>query len=126
VSSGLVSSRVVLSKPVYEAGGVLLARISLLNSSERPLSLEFRDGQRVDLAVLDEQGEQIALWSKGQMFPQVVGTELIGLGERGWTLTLPLADLPVGKYVAEGWITAANAAERAYSARVGFEVVEKK
>ena len=63
------------------------------------------------------------MWSTGILFIQTPGTEVVNPGgERSWAFYMPNRDLPPGKYSAQAWVKAANAAPQAFSASVGFEI----
>ncbi|HET8547150.1 MAG TPA: BsuPI-related putative proteinase inhibitor [Bryobacteraceae bacterium] len=124
VSTGLVSSRLSLDSHVYASGSrEMLARLSVRNTTARPLVLNFRSGQRYDLNIRNDRGETVYVWSADKGFIQVLGTETIAPGgERSWVIIVPLATLRPGRYVAEAWVT--NDLPKSYAASVGFEVAE--
>ena len=104
--------------PVYKAGQEeLLARVTLRVSD--PVQLTFPSGQNTDLRVTNERGDSVYVWSRDKLFIQVFHEERIE-GERNWVMSVPIADLPPGKYTVEGWLTTQP---RQYSAVVTFEIV---
>ena len=96
-------------KPDYRAGDRPGFRLHLANTTDRPLTLEFRNAQRFDVTVRDASGREVWRWSAGQMFAQVIGEVVLPpRGERTWTVTAP-ASLPPGRYAATAVVTATNA-----------------
>ncbi len=125
-----------LDKPVYTANLMppvdpitsiprLTARLTLRNTTDKPLTLDFTSGQRYDLEIRDDKGAVVLRWSDGRAFIMVLGRETIGPGEKNYVIIVPLADkagrpLAQGKYTAEAWI--ANTGVQSFRASVGFEV----
>jgi hypothetical protein len=104
---------------VYKAGQdvELLARVTLRVTE--PVQLTFPSGQDTDLRVTNEKGETVNVWSRDKLFTQIF-RQLRIEGERNWVMSLSIADLPPGKYTAEGWLTTQP---KQYSAVVTFEMV---
>ncbi len=120
VSAGLLTTKASLSLPV---SNTLQVRLAVANSTTAPVVLQFSDGKRYDLFIKNEKGEVVGQWSLGIAFIQTPGTEIVNPGgERSWGIQMPLKDLPPGKYLAQAWVTASNAAQQAFSASVGFEI----
>ena len=67
-----------------------------------PLHLRYTSSQRYDIAVKDERGETVYLWSSAAVFLQVVSEEDVLNAEYTVPLTL---DLPDGRYLIEAWLT---------------------
>lgn len=104
---------------------VLTARLALRVTQAEPLELTFPSAQRFDLALKNERGETVYLWSEGRAFALLYGTERFGPGEKNWLVEVPLQtkegnQFPPGKYTAEGWLTTEGS--RRYAASVGFEI----
>src|SRR5574340_616264 len=108
-----------LDQTVYR-GTPMLARLTIRNTQDAPLRLNFTAGQRYDLVIRNDKGEVVYQWSRGKFFTLALGTEVIGPGEKNWAITVPLDDIPNGHYVVEGWLTTAG--PRAYAASVGFDI----
>src|SRR5574340_97832 len=108
-----------LDQTVYR-GTPMLARLTIRNTQDAPLRLNFTSGQRYDLVIRNDKGEVVYQWSRGKFFTLALGTEVIGPGEKNWAITVPLDDIPNGHYVVEGWLTTAG--PRAYAASVGFDI----
>ncbi len=104
---------------------VMTARLSLRNTSDKPVRLAFSSGQRYDLELKNERGEVVYRWSEGRAFTMELGEEIIEPGERNYVVTVRLADkegkpLAQGKYTAVGWITTMG--PRTYMATAGFQM----
>jgi hypothetical protein len=104
--------------PVYKAGQTteLLARVTLRVSE--PIQLTFPSGQNTDLRITNERGDSVYVWSADKLFTQIF-RELQIEGERNWVMSVPITDLPPGRYTAEGWLTTQP---KLYSAVVRFEI----
>jgi hypothetical protein len=100
--------RVETGRAGTRAGGRLTFELMLTNTTDRPLTLLFRDAQRFDVTLRDQGGREVWRWSEDRMFAQVLGEEVLAPGaERMWTATVPRV-LPPGQYVATVAITATN------------------
>jgi hypothetical protein len=129
LSTAEVAFSMSLDRAVYDTNGipVMNARLTLRSTMAQPLDLTFPSGQRYDLIVRNDRGQEVARWSDGKAFTLIFGTEKFGPGERNYMVQLPLEDkqnkrLPSGKYVAEGFL-ATEGEFKPYVARVGFEIV---
>ncbi len=122
VSQPEISTGLALDSAIYKASDspALTARLSIRNTTADPVSLTFLTGQIYDLEIRDDQGTVVFLWSKGKLFPQLVTTVQIQ-DEKDYVITAPLANLPPGKYVVQGWFTVEGPA-RAYSSSARFEI----
>ena len=119
----------------FEPGATQLdATMTLVCPVATPVSLTFITGQQFDLEIRDAAGQQVGLWSRGRVFPDLVRTVTIK-GEQKWTasMALPVRDsgdepLDAVAYTLTGYLTTAGAPTdgggvvRAYSATVGFTV----
>src|SRR5262249_13258963 len=134
-SEGHVAFQLSLDRAVYvvnptpEDGSsgipLLTARITLRNTTEQPVELEFPSAQKFDLVLRNDQGEIVFQWSADKTFVQSVQQEEVKGGERNWVVPAVLASrdgaaLPTGKYVAEVWLTTSGA--RSYSSSVAFRI----
>ena len=103
----------------------LTARLTLRNTTDKPVTLDFGSGQRYDLEIKDEKGAVVHRWSDGMAFTMALGREDFGPGEKDYVIVARLAGkdgrpLAQGRYTAEAWIT--NSGPRSFRASVGFEV----
>ena len=125
-----------LDKPVYTVNLMppvdpvasiprFTARLTLRNTTDKPVILDFASGQRYDLEIKDEKGAVVYRWSDGRAFTMVLGRETFGPGEKNFVIVERLAGkdgrpLAQGKYTAEAWIT--NSGSQSFRASVGLEV----
>jgi intracellular proteinase inhibitor BsuPI len=115
-----VSFTLAIDAPQYSAGGTLTARVTLRSSSPTPIPLHFPNSQSFELKILNEKGDVVFLWSRNRTFATVVRDETFGPGEKTFGFSAPLADLPPGRYTAEGWLTTDPIL---YLADAGFTIV---
>ncbi len=117
-----LSAGLALDHAVYSSANtaVLTARLSILNSTGDPVSLTFSTTQKYDLEILDDKGKAVYQWSKGRAFGQVV-TTVSFQNETDYVITVPLAGLAPGNYVARGWLTPTGT-PLTYSASTSFQV----
>ena len=105
---------------------VARVRMTLRNHFLPPIGLEFPSGQKFDVTLTNEDGEEVYRWSDGKAFTlALVHTELRH-GERNWTVQVPLVDrsgtpLPAGYYQLKAWLT--NTGPRRFEAAVGLQIV---
>jgi hypothetical protein len=120
-----------LDKKTYTANSAprvvptLTARLTLRNTTDKPVVLEFGSGQRYNLEIQDEHGKVVYRWSDDRAFTMMFGQESLGPGEKSYTVEVRLADgegraLAPGKYNAEGSITATGS--RVPRASASFEI----
>jgi hypothetical protein len=57
----------------------------VVNHSQQPVTLQFRDSQRYDFLIRNAQGQEVWHWSANQMFAQLLGQEI--LAPNGGALT---------------------------------------
>ncbi|MFN7924802.1 MAG: BsuPI-related putative proteinase inhibitor [Bryobacteraceae bacterium] len=110
-----------LDRAVYRRGQAISARLTLRNTQPEPVELNFSSGQRYDMVIRNEKGEQVFQWSIGTLFVAVTGTEKVGPGQRTWVIDAD-RELPPGRYVAEAWITADGG--KRFGAYAGFSITE--
>jgi hypothetical protein len=117
-----LSTGLALDHAVYSVANspVLTARFSILNNTSDPVSLTFATSQRYDLQILDSEGKPVYQWSKGRAFAQIVTTASFQ-NETDYVITVPLAGVAPGNYVARGWLTVTGPPQ-AYSASTSFQV----
>ena len=129
-----ISFALKLDHDIYFEPGLaqLNATLTLLCPSATPVSLTFVTGQQFDLEIRDASGQQVGLWSKGRVFPDLVRTVEIK-GEQKWKASMALPVREGGDpldtaYTLTGYLTTAGSPTggdgvmRAYSATVGFTV----
>jgi hypothetical protein len=93
--------------------------LRLLVDRLEPLHLRYTSSQRYDIAVKNERGETVYLWSATAVFLQVVSEE--DVLEREYRVPLTL-DLPDGRYQVEAWLTT-DARDRQFSAVAPLSVL---
>ncbi len=82
-------------------------KLQLLNNTERRETLSFPTGQRFDLILENEAGEEVIVWSKGQFFTQVMGSLSLEPGEEViFTAILDFYLIEPGLYQLQGIIPA--------------------
>lgn len=119
----LVSFTLALDRQSYAQGDPMMARLTVRSTQNDPLVLQFTSGQEYDLAIQDSDGAEVYRWSKGRMFTEIVH-DLTIAGEKNWVIEIKLpAELPAGKYVAQGWLMASGTPKK-YSASAGFEITK--
>jgi hypothetical protein len=114
-----VSFTVGLDAPRYPVGSTMLARLTLRSGSPDPIHLGFPSGQSFDLRIYDETGTVGDIWSKDKIFTMIFRDEQFGPGEKTFGVTMPLRNLPPGRYIAEGYLTTDPLS---YLGRVSFEI----
>jgi hypothetical protein len=102
-----VEFRVSLSPSVVvrrDAGEPVEFTVTMKLRADRvePLLLRFPTSQRYDIAVKNEKGETVFLWSSTALFLQVLSKELVTAREYTQPLSL---NLPDGRYQVEAWLT---------------------
>ena len=138
IRSSALSFSLSIDQPVYipnlmppvtpdRAVPVMRARMTIRNTTNFPLRLDFSSGQRFDLVIRHSSGRNVYLWSATRLFTQETGTLELSPGEKTFSAEIPLGQqagqpLPQGSYVAEAWLTTADPS--AYRASVGFEILE--
>ena len=65
-------------KAVYRSGEPIAVTLSVSNPTGPEIRFQFSSAQRFDFAIRDANGGQVWRWSEGQMFGQVLGTEVLG------------------------------------------------
>jgi intracellular proteinase inhibitor BsuPI len=124
VSFGLTVDREVYTHDRQPA--LMTARLTLRHSQPEPIEIVHGSGQIYDIAIRNEKGEVVYLWSEGKAFTAIYLTARYRAGEKNWVEAIRLADregkpLPAGKYTVESWLTS-NPVQKAWSASVAIEV----
>ncbi len=101
--------RVGIDRAVYAPGDPIRVRIEVVNRLDIPRTLAFRDGQRVDAVIEDEEGVEVLRWSRDQLFTQALGEELLEPGEEGrsWEVEVYAPATP-GSYRLRGILTGSD------------------
>jgi hypothetical protein len=86
--------------------------LRLLVDRTDPVHLKYTSSQRYDIAIKNERGETVFLWSAAAIFLPVVSEENVASKEYRVPLTL---DLPDGRYQVEAWLTT-DSRDRQFSA----------
>lgn len=95
--------RLSMDRTTYPREFVFAARITLENSTGRPLRLEFGSGQSFDLFLKDARGNRVYVWSATRSFAMLLREETVE-GEKIWTATDRVSVEP-GQYVMEAVLT---------------------
>jgi hypothetical protein len=121
VDGGEQGLMLAIDQPIYTVApdGFMLARLTLCNSLPGAL-FTFGGGQEYDLAIRNDKDVVVYQWSAARVFPAVLGQQIGGIVERNYAISVPLAELPVGRYTAEATIPRAEGKQNAAS--VGFEI----
>lgn len=99
--TGLVLTAAVGTRTVTPAEKFLPVTINLTNEGSQVQRIQFNSGQRVDVSVRDEGGNELWRWSDGRMFTMAIGVEELAPGEsRGETLQVPFP--PAGTLTEPG------------------------
>ncbi len=104
-----------------KTGGSVVVGLRLSTSPSQSLALSFRTSQEYDVALRNERGETLYLWSQGKAFLQALHGRVVR-GDLEYTVELPLAQpLQQGTYTIEGWLTS-GVSQHEFSAVLGFDV----
>lgn len=96
-----------ISKASNSIKNRLKVELQLLNNTERREILSFPTGQRFDLVLKNEAGEEVLVWSRGQFFTQVMGSlRLEPREEVIFTVILDISLIEPGLYQLQGIIPA--------------------
>jgi len=99
----------------------MIARLTLRNGQEEPLSVTFPSGQRFDLQIWNNRGESVYTWSADKLFLQAMETIVIRpREEKNWVVDVPLAALPEGRYAVKAWLTSSE--PPVFWAALSFEI----
>jgi hypothetical protein len=121
-----VQFRVSLPSPVVlrEHPGVAASMdvtLDLMVDRLEAVRLKYLTSQRYDIAVKDERGEVVFLWSSTALFAQVVSEELVTSKQYVVPLSLTLPD---GQYQLEAWLTT-DSPDRKYAATASLTIVSE-
>ena len=93
--------------------------MTLRSTNAEPFSLTFPSGQTYDFKIYNESGRAVYTWSADRAFIQLFRQEKFGPGERSYGLSVPLGDLPPGRYKAQGYLTTSPVL---FTAESSFEI----
>lgn len=97
--------------------GTVTFALTVRNPDDEPVSVQFSDSCRADVAVVDD-GEEIWRYTEGRMFAQMIGEERFDPGESR-TFEVEWDDPRAGSYTAVGDLTARDCS---CEARTSFSV----
>ena len=95
---------VATDRAVYTVGEpIIIIELQVFNRTGKEITLNFRDAQRYDFVIEDEEGNKMWQWSAGMMFAQVLGQETLGPGKEELTYSATYEEkLTPGKYKVTG------------------------
>lgn len=104
---GVAGGELVVDVEVPEplAPGEVVFTVSVENRSDDDVALEFSNGQRADVQLLDD-GEVAYTWSAARSFIQALGEEAIPAGERIEFELEDVLDVEPGEYELVATVTA--------------------
>ncbi len=107
-------------RPVYRPGQPILITFEVFNHTPAPVRFDFTSGQRYDVVIEDDGGNQVWRWSAGRMFTMAMGRETLGPGNpRLIYETEYAARLEPGRYKITAILTDLR---RQTSATIGVDV----
>ncbi|HEC82215.1 MAG TPA: hypothetical protein ENI42_07345 [Thermoplasmatales archaeon] len=93
------------NKPSYQTNETVKIILTATNTGDSNITLTFPDAQVADFEILNEEENQVYLWSSGRVFAQVITKINIPSGE---TLKLLnetwVANSKEGNYTIRGWL----------------------
>ena len=119
ISAAEVSFSVSLDRAAYTVGDRMLVRFTIRNTQAQPLRLHFQSGKVYDVAVINDKGERVYVWSADRIFTQAL-KDLDVVGEKNFPVDVPLDKLAPGKYTLEAWLATATPPE--WRASAPFEI----
>ncbi len=94
-------------------------RLSVENGFSNPLTLLFSSSQLFDVAVFDDQGNDVFRWSQGKEFAAALQTLEVNR-HRDWVIPLP--QLQPGAYTVRGWLMVSDQPAKAWSATTSLTI----
>ncbi len=70
------------NKGIYKEGEVIELALKVFNYSKDNIIFNFKDGQRYDFIIENEEEEKVWQWSEGKMFIMALGREILGPDKR--------------------------------------------
>jgi hypothetical protein len=86
-----LNSAVYFQDPEVPVPPHMIARLIICATVTPQVVLEFFSLQHFDLAIINDAGEEVFLWSAGRVFPMIASNVPI-FGEEQWTVDVTLAD----------------------------------
>ena len=107
-------------QPVYRPAQPILITFEVFNHTPAPVRFNFTSGQRFDVVIEDDGGNEMWRWSAGRMFAMALGRETLGPGNPRLIYETEYADrLEPGRYKIIGILTDMR---RQTSATISVEV----
>ena len=105
---------------VYTSEQPVNIEFCVFNRTGEEITLYFRNAQRYDFTIEDEEGNEVWCWSEGRMFAQMLGEEILGSRNPEVIYTAEYKDrLSPGYYKVTGFFVAQ---ERPMSGSIIIEV----
>lgn len=76
-----VKSSVNVKAAAKDDNGELILTLSIVNNTDKPITIEHGYGQIFDFEIFDKDGKQLYKWSEGRMFTMMLTTTKIAAGE---------------------------------------------
>ncbi len=111
------SFHLTLDQAAYTRNSPITARLTLRNTTPRPLPLVFLGSQDFDIVIRDAQGEPVWRWSDGKAFTRELRPVAFN-GEKNWVESIRL-DLAPGNYTAIGSLAVMDVK---YESTISFRV----
>jgi len=70
------------NKGIYKEGEPIELALKVFNYSKDNVIFNFKNGQRYDFIIENEEGEKVWQWSQGKMFTMALGREILGPDNR--------------------------------------------
>jgi len=70
------------NKGIYKEGEAIEAALKVFNYSKDNIIFNFKNGQRYDFIIENEEGKKVWQWSQGKMFIMALGREILGPDNR--------------------------------------------
>lgn len=70
------------NKGIFKEGEAIEAALKVFNYSKDNIIFNFKDGQRYDFIIENEEEEKVWQWSEGKMFTMALGREILGPDNR--------------------------------------------
>lgn len=98
---------VSVDKSMYTSGEQISMTLRVFNTSDQEVILSFKNTQRYEFIIHNEEGKKLWQWSEGRMFAQILGEEKVGPGREEIIYNVQYQDsLDPGTYKISGIVTA--------------------
>ena len=119
-SPGGFGASLATDQPVYRPAQPILITFEVFNHTPAAVRFDFSSGQRFDVVIEDDGGNEVWRWSAGKMFTMALGQETLGPGNPRLIYETEYADrLEPGRYKIIGILTDVR---RQTSATISVEV----